>query len=79
MAVIKKDDWKMWNEERERFQKRDTEGFTQDLKALTIHILKLQDLAPKDKANWPVGQALRVIDGLQSQQRVFTTWLEQLR
>lgn len=57
-----KDDWKPWHEERERFYTRDTEGFILDLEALKAHILKLQQVCPKDKAGWPHSTALVVLD-----------------
>jgi len=53
-----KDDWQAWHEERVRFKARETEGFTKDMDALKAHILTLLEVVPKDKAGWPVGQAL---------------------
>ena len=79
MTVYTRDDWKLWDEERERFKSRGATGFTEDLKALHIHIMKLQEYAPKDKANWPTTKALRVIDSLQKNYNRFIRLLEQLR
>lgn len=59
-----KQDWQAWHEERERFVSRDSEGFTQDLKALEQHIKKLTEVSPKDKAERPVVQALNLISEL---------------
>lgn len=65
MPRLTKDDWELWNKEREAFNSTETEGFTKDLAALEAHIRQLQKLAPKDSAGWPTANALRVIDQLQ--------------
>lgn len=57
--------WERWHQERTSFVKRETEGFTKDLKALEQHIKKLQEIAPKDEAGWPVTNALTIITKLQ--------------
>ena len=65
--------------ERETFAARETRGFTDDLKALKEHILKLQNICPKDKAGWPVGNALSSIRQLQNDYNRFTRYLDQTR
>lgn len=65
MARLTQQDWELWEKERTYFKARETEGFTKDFAALEAHIKRLQEVAPKDKAGWPVGQALKVIDQLQ--------------
>ncbi len=79
MAMHTKDKWKLWNEERERFKNCDTMGFIKDLAALKTHIMKLQEYAPKDKANWPAAEALLIIDSLQKDSNRFNRYLDQLR
>lgn len=56
-----KADWAAWHNERYAFAHRETEGFTRDLEALKQHILKLEEVCPKDKANWPAPDALTVL------------------
>jgi hypothetical protein len=65
MPKLTKDDWKAWEEEKKRFAKRETGGFTADLKALEQHIAKLREVAPKDKAGWPHNTALAYLNQLQ--------------
>lgn len=42
--------WSEWHEERKRFKERETEGFIKDIAALEAHLIKLRQVAPKDKA-----------------------------
>ncbi len=65
MARITKDDWKAWNEEKKRFAKRETEGFTAEIKALEQHIKTLREVCPKDTAGYPHSTALWYLTGLQ--------------
>ena len=74
-----KDDWELWHQERVNFAHRDTEGFTKDLSALKAHILKLQEVCPKDKAGWPVGTALILLGQLRKEHDRFQRYLDQLR
>lgn len=74
-----KDNWSNWNNEQHNFAHRDTEGFTKDLAALKAHISKLQEVCPKDKAGWPVGTALNVLDKLRKEHDRFQRYLDQLR
>jgi len=67
--------WKEWNEERESFANRETEGFTLDLKALEAHIKRLTKVCPKDEAGWPTVTALRVIDKLTEDHNVIKHYL----
>jgi len=62
---ITKDDWKAWNEEKKRFAKRETEGFTAEIKALEQHIKTLRDICPKDTAGYPHNRALMELNKLQ--------------
>ncbi len=48
MPRITKDDWKAWSEERERFAKRETQGFAGDIKTLEQHIKTLREVCPKE-------------------------------
>jgi len=73
MAV--KQDWAAWDEERSRFKCRDTEGFIKDLEALEWHIRALQDLCPKDQANFPVSIAMIHINSLIIQYGKFKRYL----
>lgn len=77
--MANKEDWEQWNHERANFSGRDTEGFTKDLKALKNHIRKLQEVCPKDKAGWPVGTALKVLDKLRKEHDRLHKYLDQLR
>jgi len=65
MARITKDDWKAWNEERKRFAKRETQGFSGDIKALEQHIKTLREICPKDTAGYPHSTALTILNELQ--------------
>ncbi len=65
MPRITKDDWKKWQEERERFAKHETQGFTGDIKALEQHIKTLREVCPKDSADFPHLRALTVLNELQ--------------
>ncbi len=65
MPRLTKENWKAWDEEKKRFAKRETGGFTADLKALEQHITKLREVAPKDKAGWPHNTALAYLNQLQ--------------
>jgi hypothetical protein len=67
------EDWKLWHEERQAFAARETEGFTKDLEALKEHILRLQAVAPKDNAGWPVTTALISLDKLKREYDRFVT------
>jgi len=67
-------DWKAWNEERNRYRGYHTQGFDADIKALEIHIRQLKEVAPKDKANWPVRNALSVIDHLEEDLAAAKAW-----
>lgn len=69
-------DWEKWHIERQSFAKRDTTGFKTDLQALHAHILKLQELAPKDAAGWPHTTALRYLTQLQAQYDKAKRYLE---
>ena len=60
-----KDGWKAWNDEINRYAKRETEGFAADLKALEQHIARLREVAPKDKAGWLHNTALTYLNQLQ--------------
>lgn len=60
-----KDKWQAWHEERERYARRETKGFTADLKALEQHIAKLQEVAPKDEAGYCHTTALIYLNQLQ--------------
>jgi len=71
-----KDDWTAWHEERGRFLARETKGFSKDLEALEQHIKNLTELAPKDKAGWPVVTALIAIGRLQKDYSRFKDYLE---
>jgi len=64
MSFPNSEDWRGWNEERLRYREYDTQGFDADIEALEAHIRKLKEVAPKDKAGWPSGHALSVIDKL---------------
>ncbi len=70
----KKENWEPWHIERIRFQTRKAEGYLVDLKALEIHIKKLINLAPKDKAGWPVGRATILIDALKRDFERYQSW-----
>ncbi|GAI66262.1 unnamed protein product [marine sediment metagenome] len=65
MARITKDGWKAWYEERKRFAKRETQGFTGDIKALEQHIKTLREICPKDSVGYPHTTALEVLTELQ--------------
>ncbi len=65
MAGITKDNWSAWHDEINRYAKRETEGFTADLKALEQHIAKLREVASKDKAGWLHNTALTYLNRLQ--------------
>lgn len=67
-------DWKAWNEERQRYREYDTQGFDADIEALETHIRKLREVAPKDKAGWPEGHALSVIDHLEEDLKAAKAW-----
>lgn len=68
MARLTKDDWKAWNEERKRFARRETQGFSGDIKALEQHIGTLREICPKDTAGYPHSTALTIL--IELQQRV---------
>jgi len=70
-----KKNWEKWHEERQRFQTRNPEGFTIDLKALEAHIKKLTEVCPKDKADRPVVTALFVLDDLTKDYNRFKSYL----
>lgn len=74
--MLKVKDWTAWHEERKRFQARDTQGFTKDLKAFEQHIKNLTQVCPKDAAGWPVGTALYHLDILQKEYDRFKEYLE---
>lgn len=78
MPVTTREHWRLWHEERQRFKTRGSTGYLQDILALKTHIMKLQDLAPKDKAGWPVYDALQVIDKLKREYRTYERYLEQM-
>ncbi|MBA7523082.1 hypothetical protein ES705_15205 [subsurface metagenome] len=65
MPRLTKDNWKARREEREQFAKRETQGFTAEIKALEQHIAKLREICPKDTAGYPHNRALMVLDELQ--------------
>jgi len=65
MARITKDDWKAWDEEKKRFAKRETQGFTGDIQALEQHIKTLREVCPKDAAGYPHSTALWYLNRLQ--------------
>ena len=65
MARLTKDDWKAWNKERERFARRETQGFSGDIKALEQHIKTLREICPKDTAGYPHSTALTILNELQ--------------
>ncbi|GAI67759.1 unnamed protein product [marine sediment metagenome] len=65
MPVITRDEWKKWQEERKRFAKNETKGFTGDIKALEQHIKTLREVCPKDVTGYPHTTALMVLDELQ--------------
>lgn len=70
--ISKKEAWEAWHTELKSFKQRETHGFSNDVKALEVHIYKLQELAPRDKAGWLVPPALAIIDKLQiDYQRAF--------
>lgn len=71
-------EWKLWHSERERFLSRDTEGLTKDLSAFKEHILKLQEVCPKDKAGWPVTTALIHLDKLKKEYDKFVSLLSRI-
>lgn len=71
-----KDTWEKWNEERDRFNARETMGFSRDLDALEAHIKKLTRVCPKDEAGWPTGKALTVIDSLRRDYDRFKRYLD---
>jgi len=79
MPILTEKDWKAWHEERERFKKRDTSGFLADIEALAQHILKLQEVCPRDAAGWPAGTALAALDKLKKDLDRFKRYLDQLR
>lgn len=60
-----KDDWKAWNEEKKQFARRETQGFTADIKALEQHIARLREICPKDIAGYPHNTALTYLNRLQ--------------
>ena len=68
-------DWRAWDKERRDFQGRDTEGFTRDLLALEAHIKVLAEVAPKDRAGWPVQTALIHIGRLTSEYNRFKQYI----
>ena len=57
-------DWKAWNEERQRYQQLESQGFEIDIANLKKHISKLQEVAPKDNAGWMNFHALDAINKL---------------
>jgi len=71
-----KEDWTKWNEVRNCFQDRDTEGFTKDLEALRAHIKTLRDVSPKDKAGVPETTALLYLDRLTAEYNRFKNYME---
>ena len=73
--MSKKEDWSAWDKERNDYRERETEGFTKDLDALESHIKKLAAVCPKDKAGWPVLNALTVISRLQRDHARFKEFL----
>ena len=79
MSVHTKADWKPWLEERRHFKNRESEGLTKDMEALAAHIKRLQELAPKDTAGWPIGNALKTIDTLHLEYLRIQRLIEQLR
>lgn len=77
--MTNEDKWKAWHEEIQSFLDRDTEGFTQDLKALEYHIRALQLVCPKDKAGWPVSKALIYLNKLKKDYTRFADILIRLK
>ena len=75
MSRTNKVDWKAWNEERKRFAKRGTQGFTADLEALEQHIKTLREICPKDKAGYPHNTALMVLNEEQKTLDAVKRWL----
>lgn len=69
-------DWSIWDEERQAFAARDTEGFTKDLAALEAHIKVLREVCPKDKAGFPVMTAVFHIDWLTQECNRFKSYIE---
>ncbi len=69
------DDWKAWNEERQRFRELEPQGFEQDTASLEEHIRRLVEIAPKDKAGWMYGNALDIINLLQKQLNLAKAWM----
>ena len=67
-------DWKAWNEERQSYLGYASQGFDSDIEALETHIRKLQEVAPKDKADWPNSRALSVIDHLKEDLKAARVW-----
>ncbi|MBA7522496.1 hypothetical protein ES705_14615 [subsurface metagenome] len=65
MPKTTKDDWSAWHDEIKRYAKRETGGFTADLKALEQHIAKLREVCPKDVAGYPHTTALIYLSRLQ--------------
>jgi hypothetical protein len=65
MAKPTKAKWSAWHDEINRYAKRETEGFTADRKALEQHIVKLREVARKDKAGWLDNTALTYLNQLQ--------------
>jgi len=70
-----KNGWEAWQEEREDFLARETEGFTKDLRALKQHIRTLGKVCPKDEAGFPVQTALIHIDRLTKEYNRFKTYI----
>ena len=79
MTVRTKLDWVSWHAERAAFKRRETEGITRDMEALKAHILKLQDLAPKDGTGFPSLSALNVLDTLRRDYDLFQHYLDYLK
>lgn len=69
------EDWKAWNDERQKYSEYDSQGFKADIATLTAHIETLKQVAPKDKAGWPDWHALRVLDMLERDLATGKAWL----
>lgn len=68
--------WKAWNQERERFKNRETQGLQEDIATFRAYIFKLTNIAPKDKAGFPVGHALSIIDDLKKELARYLSWID---
>jgi len=72
--MTNKADGKAWNEERQRFQELEPQGFEIDIANLTKHISKLQEVAPKDRAGWMNTNALEAIEKLKADLTKAKVW-----